>query len=1620
MPNSAQPPLSEYSVKIKHVLIEMKSYNFYHSPFSKNVDYRDKDAEGPIYDDRFLGRNRARRTIVNILENSATKSGTYLIAGYRGMGKTSVVRMAVAEYNHKKRSQNSKDGQDTQTESTNNKDGQDPQTKSTNNKDGQGENKPRSQSIRFKKALNVLLTIVPPLIIFLLGYLILLPSYPPSISLFSDFLDSIGLIIGQDGTWLQNVLKNENFLIRVIFFLITAYLFLVIFYGTIDSVREIRKENHEKEKIYETIEISLSEDKISEEAILKRLTIGLLTYWRKYRKQDSSAFQLKPIYKPIRFIWLLLQAKNDDPTPKKIEESLSILSKRIVSKVSMTNPGANGATLSFGGSDTLGKIGLPFQFGSGKNSFTYDVATPKEIEDELIGILNDIDFLREEGSGKNIPSFVFVIDELDKIEIPGLKYDTSEETNEYDPIYTPDSTLTRRRQQALAALLGNLKNFLNVARAKFFFIGGRELYDASLADIADRDSFYSSIFNQTIYIKSFFKDKASSRAGITQMTENYLCRLILDDLKRKDLNFTENQAEKYNLKSLAEYLHVKENIGFFDFPNKASDEKISLYERMMKYKVLFLLQNYIIYLTYRSNGTPKKLASLIEYITVPGWSIKQENPPSNQKESEGKQEIIDRENLIIYNSDSKKINPNSQYLRFKFDFQYEVAFTAELYRPYLIMKSRHIKALGDKLLFSNAFIFDHILKFHPFGFSWRHLEMIPEIILVNREPNLRAYMQELLAFLLKNNIKETTTGLFEYRFYNKVKTELTFISKISDLSSAAFNFTLDESLQIKKHYRNRLLSLQTKYKEYTPVNGDNKFVYSIYFIQLILGDLHYYDQEYDEAIIYYTESIQTLKLASQEPKRINSDQYLLWVKSKLKCALALEKIRDYDLALIYYSDLTNSIQSQLGKKSTIESSLLYGESKNMRLFVLPILGTLSTIEKSRRDGITYSNILKAEKWMCDILFKSEKVSSALLNKTSTEKEDKDFLRYSVIYADFHSNLGSILFYKNCQYREYFESENLFSKQIVKKVSALRWAKKEFHKDAQPSVSAFIHYLNSICYLNCHYVDSFEEKFLKFVKEKLDGENQKKYPLTVAAMYLYPEYSDFINANKLYFYANILTKLADSVLSGILYSDQNQTNDNEESGKKIKFSVNQFQKIDTSKKTSGSTNEIESKRRVSIEGVIEEFKKIESKSGDKYFSLDTVFIIYRLSAQFYLRAGKQRSAGFQYRKMLFITKEVILDSFNDKDHQRFDIAYKPKKGETKSKEDIIKETCQSLAVRVFKYASRSLDIAGRPQILKYRDILDVHKNDFRPLIYQNINISSDVRESILLTEQIKIYLNATSFNKPDPVEGLKYFFQDRFVSPYGIVSNRYVRLFELEATADSFYYIFKKAFENSSKNIESEITIFKNWINEKNADAYLENFKKKLFETHEVRIDQDDEESLNKDILIFGISESIFAMHEIIRSIQIYGVDNFVSYSYLARAHAKLGTWCQVFRNIKWLPTKFEESEELSEVSKACLKQVEQMVGSHSLPYLEANYHYEQAIQYYYKAISIHNEGEAYKKNVTQLYFLEDDYNDNLRHFVTALERFRCNTMIIRDSIRELSKKIENSKLYNYDSYYPIK
>lgn len=188
------------------------------------------------------------------------------------------------------------------------------------------------------------------------------------------------------------------------------------------------------------------------------------------------------------------------------------------------------------------------------------------------------------------------------------------------------------------------------------------------------------------------------------------------------------------------------------------------------------------------------------------------------------------------------------------------------------------------------------------------------------------------------------------------------------------------------------------------------------------------------------------------------------------------------------------------------------------------------------------------------------------------------------------------------------------------------------------------------------------------------------------------------------------------------------------------------------------------------------------------------------------------------------------------------------------------------------------------------------------------------------------------------------------------------------------------------------------------------------------------------LLRFLVSDAIFCLRELIRTVKLYEPGYIVGFSYLGAAHRKLGYWCNANDNLRLMLTKAGKKEEAATLKEKVID----LIGKNALVYLEPNYQFEMAVQTYYRAIQMHTEGRAYKAYILNLYLLEDDFNDNLTHFSLAMERMRVNLGEARSQIDKTKALINGdpskeercckpesgsntnrgSRLHQYHSYYP--
>lgn len=562
-------------------------------------------------------------------------------------------------------------------------------------------------------------------------------------------------------------------------------------------------------------------------------------------------------------------------------QRLDTLSERIASTVNVetgSHPQYNSSILNL-------------SFGNKGKSMSTPKATVRELEQELLGIINDI-------NGDDCPldyraQFILVFDELDKITKQAQKsagqgqIDKIETSPEFDSSvkgFTDDMAYEERKQNVLR-LLANMKLFIASVKAKCVFISGHELFDASLADLSDREFAISSIFNGVLNVSSFLSPERE-QSDVSSMTEMYLATMLLPDdyLDKKVLNNVhDNGVLKEELPSLRWYNEYLMEI--YVQNNTLLQSKDEIHERVEQIcHVMEFLRCFSVYLSHVSNGSPKKISTYFEkYVKVNYDATRQ----------------FDWYDEIVVGEPSEKDARKQCVLFFTPDDQKLINFVHYIASPVMSAITNEVSNYGDKLLVSSSFMLDQIYKYHGKGFSWRNLEQMPELLNLNKNPELRDSMSSIVDFLLQTHINLVSSGVFQYKFHKQISEEISNLSKTSEEAAAMFNFTLNESETVKR-YNIRLLWHYVNLAKH--LDDKNRYNTVLERIHENLGDIYYSEEDYYRAIHEYRSALQCMSI-----KKLNEVNLLPYLKCSLKVGMSYEYRRTFENAYMVYCGIINKL-----------------------------------------------------------------------------------------------------------------------------------------------------------------------------------------------------------------------------------------------------------------------------------------------------------------------------------------------------------------------------------------------------------------------------------------------------------------------------------------------------------------------------------------------------------------------------------------------------------------------------------------------------------------------------------------------------------------------------------------
>lgn len=1078
--------------------------------------------------------------------------------------------------------------------------------------------------------------------------------------------------------------------------------------------------------------------------------------------------------------------------------------------------------------------------------------------------------------------FVIIFDELDKISSKQHDKNTDDKSIDFKKLSSrPGQPISsRERKEQVLALVANLKFFLTTANAIFIFIAGRELYESFQNDMSDRDFSISSIFSGILNIDSFLYSSREQNS-VSLQTEEFICRQLLpndyeEKLSKQTVPYKYNSTPSFkNYYLYRAYCKNKNN-------NMEGNEKYHhIWEEIVQ------LYHFTSYLTFISNGSPKKITLFFEkYIWSRDYLI-------NIKHTELPHDPD------LDNCDPKKVF----YLSFGYYSQEKINFFHYMTHSIMsgILNSSNL--FGDKLLVSASFLMAYIFKLHNNGFSWRNLEQMPEIQEINKTPEIRDYLGMVIDYMNHSYLVTNPCSLYHYKFPMRFVEEISYHSKLSAEASAIFNFASDELKPIKDKY-NKLL------EKYTGIPINNNVIYAQASIHHSIGDICMLEENYSGAIREYEYCVElvnsTSPLKSYSP--VHNDQrlnYLMFInRSLLKLGLAHEKRRTDNSAYAVYKEM-REILCRCKKVSNYEALF-----EDYRMLHLCILAQLYVLEKLDTTGIEYAHIKKA----CDDF-------ENIFKKTNI-----------LVKADFYRKLGDILYYKNQE----FKNENIILRLFSETYSSIKFYKKSLGILLSIEMSD----------------NTFYKKTLKKIQKIITSNNKCNNKHT--------------KDNKLYYIALLCESLGHAYLS-ISYDEADTVNPDNN-----KFIEQLYQMV------------------------VENSLKAENWECPDFtikYNIETAIILYWMASYVYNSSCERNLAGRCYRSMIYSLS--IYYKYTTKD-----VLYATKR--LKIMKDIIRRAIIS-SYRQKEYISYAEECA-----LKEIKQLEIFNN----IPLNQLSMIPDIESMVYFyyKQELSFWLQNT--DDPKRLQNIAVFFRSDFMTKKHIVAtlNGTIQMLKLKAlfieAIISVLFTKEIKIEEELKLLE-ELT-FKDLyklLGEKTTSLRLQNILTEFFPD---KTFQNSDEI--KRLLNFLISEGNFCLTRILELLDVQRNNTMFIDSFKADIYYKQRIFCRLYDltycfysygnnpiNDKHIEKMLKEQlnikdlEQLQNIrSYEFREDLKERIAKkmHSLDnkYLSLSFLAERCIYFYARAKQMHNQGKAYQEMIRNLYFLEEDLNNDTIQFNLAVSK----------------------------------
>ena len=1447
---------------------------------------------------------------------------------------------------------------------------------------------------------------------------------------------------------------------------------------------KLAKKYNEHNRIY--LRINFGHNLKDEKDILRLITSTLSTEYGKYRS-TCPKFYLRTIgfyLLKLRGCFFHRYSMNGFATHRTIKQQLKKLNSDIVHSTERENSINIGGEYSYRGAKTGTGIGTRTKKSRG-------VADAREIEKELQNILENMQRIPEFICRPNI---VIVFDELDKVE--SGKNDLEKETSTSKASMFSINA-TRERQTEILKILSNMKYFLSTAKAKFIFIAGREMYDMYLADVSERSNYIGSIFNAVIYVPSFLADFATnkSRSDMTSLTEEFVCRKLIPNDYWKKCNI-KKENEEYNLKNYREYL---EKVIYKKYMLKKAKERLQKIKKILEedksekikkcikqiedtiqeiensiqeaekktQKIIAVLQQLIIYLAHVSKGAPKKMIQLFEsFIEV------------STKEQEDKNKEDNFLTVKVPNEFRKSNKPDHFFLTFDYFRQYALGITAYLITPvFNRLAETNIKEYSDKLLVSSLRFVDFLFKFHKHTFSWKNLEISPELLEVNRSPELKSVAIDLLNYFAQIHINKSSFSLNDYKFDSLIANEISAMTKTDEVFSALHSFSLDETLPMKEHYRELLKKVQEEHKDFS-----TKFNSAISSLQVTLGDLHYYDDELEEARMYYKNAIQTL--LDMEPKKnkgnknkdnknkdnkseddetedyetMNLEQLYVFVRNMLKLGMIYEKRKQYDFAYLTYGELCKRIIRERNIAiPELKAGIVARKDKNGRyVFVKASDAKSLELEAIKRKGLTKEKERKAyykeeRKYYDNIEVLSLKYYDKYLDEYFDEKIPESIATLQPLFFKYISPKTNDLLFKKMTleglkmlYLPFIAKLQMLEKSHVGGITRnhLEQLDREFtfltsvidHEETKILEADFFSRVADILYYKNLDLMCKNEKNREDDKSNSDKKNPTNHSCTACHYYykalylLLNEQKDKENKETL---SDLLKKAKSSNLLGLLEESIKNIGEEGDYKNNMKYCTvlarilsnwgNVFYSCDKRKKNNYCC-----------------FKtKIcdtpKDKLENEHFESLEKCIRYVELRKNGLDIKKGEDEKYTKMEIAFVMYSISLKAYTIANlfkrsayqvykmlrlFKSYEINEKDYITKAKNKEDWFNILGQK-AIRSLWYATEELNVFELNK--RKKDFFDEYTiEDKVPL--RNLLVDCDISRIRILIKELELRTHKRLYKDDKSIDfnaKLKEYYSLFITSPYSINYSISARIYRLRLKSMVNFEAYQMLIEKIKEDIEGIIAYnsCKDWLcfNDKGKVNQIRSEINYILKNNDNGI-------TIKEIFDFKEkkeSQEVFELL-VVESIfclrEIIRLSKTIGETHLF-GHSFIGA---THDKLAYWTRRYETYKKYYPDNKNIDNYLEYYLGEEWKEGLSGYYENQQALSHYYKSLEMHKEGKAYHSMIGKMCYIKDDYNDCSDHFNIASERYYAESEDFAKKLKGARECYQGSELYKVENYFKWK